>query len=56
MRTLVRVPIAALYAVGIVTMMVCALPFIAVGFVVGFIKWSGQIGSGLADKLFMHFR
>lgn len=53
---LIKGPMALCYGLGIVIMMFCALPFIMFGFVVGFIKWSGEIGSKLADRLFFHFQ
>lgn len=52
---LVRGPLALLYGVGIVIMMCCAVPFILVGFLVGFVKWSCQIGTRLSDRAFLHF-
>ena len=55
LELLVRGPMAVVYAIGIVIMMICALPGIVLGVMVGFLKWSFKIGLRLSSRLFLHF-
>jgi len=52
---ILKVPLAVIYAIAILTMIVCSVPFIVAGFATGFIKWAWQIGNRLSDRAFLHF-
>lgn len=55
LRTLLKFPLAVIYAIGVMLMIVFSIPFIAAGFVAGFIKWAWQIGNRLSDRAYLHF-
>jgi hypothetical protein len=55
LKLLVKIPLAIVYAIGIVLMIVCSAPFIAVGFIAGFIKFAWGIGMRLSDRAYLHF-
>lgn len=46
----VRLPMAIVYALGVLIMLVICIPFVFVGFWIGVGRWAGEIGERLADK------
>lgn len=50
-----KFPLMLLYGLGVVILMLCALPFAALGFLIGFIRWTTKVGIRLSDRLFLHF-
>jgi hypothetical protein len=56
LRLLLKIPFAVVYALGIVIMVLGAIPFFVIGFISGFVKWTWQAGNNLADRLFLQYR
>lgn len=51
MMTLLRVPLAIFYAIGVVILILICIPVAIVGFWIAVFKWAGEAGSRLGDRL-----